>query len=260
MLDVIAIPAFNDNYIWLLRLRGDQRCWVVDPGQAAPVQHYLATHDLMLEGILITHHHADHIGGVAELTQPGVTLVGSAQDAHRLPPLSLEVEAGSRLQVLGQTLQVLEVPGHTLGHVAYLISDQQPPLLFCGDTLFAAGCGRLFEGTAEQMHASLQTLAALDASTLVYAAHEYTLSNLKFALQVEPDNPDLQARYTKCLELREAKRPTLPSSLAEEKATNPFLRAHQDSVRKAAAAFSQQAGLEEPSAVFATLRRWKDSA
>ena len=260
MLDVIALPAFNDNYIWLLRLRGDQRCWVVDPGEAAPVQSYLQAHQQTLEGILITHHHPDHIGGIADLMQPGVTLVGSAGDAHRLPPLTLKLGAGSRLQVLGQTVQVLEVPGHTSGHLAYYIADQQPPLLFCGDTLFAGGCGRLFEGSAEQMHASLESLATLAAATRVYAAHEYTLKNLEFALQVEPDNQALQQRYQQCQQLRAAGRPTLPSCLAEEKATNPFLRIDQPGVLAAVRSHTGQPELQEPGSVFAALRRWKDAS
>ncbi|WP_114416505.1 hydroxyacylglutathione hydrolase [Marinospirillum perlucidum] len=260
MLDVIALPAFNDNYIWLLKLRGDKRCWVVDPGEATPVQHYLQAQGLELEGILITHHHPDHIGGVEDLSSESTTLIGSFQDVYRLPSLSLQVAAGDRFQLLGQTVQVLEVPGHTLGHVAFFIQDQQPPLLFCGDTLFAAGCGRLFEGTPEQMHTSLQTLAQLPEETRVYAAHEYTLKNLEFARQVEPDNPALQERQQECQELRAAQQPTLPSSLALEKATNPFLRCSEPSVIQAAREFAEKEDLQDPAEVFAALRRWKDSA
>lgn len=260
MLDVIALPAFNDNYIWLLRLRGDKRCWVVDPGEAAPVQRYLQAHDLHLEGILLTHHHADHIGGVAELAKPGVILVGSLQDVYRLPPLNLQVTAGDRFQLLGNTAQVLEVPGHTLGHIAFYIDDQDPPLLFCGDTLFAAGCGRLFEGTPEQMHASLQGLAQLPDATQVFAAHEYTLNNLKFALQVEPNNAQLKARQEECQALRAKQQPTLPSTLGQEKASNPFLRVTQPEVIEAAQRFSKNPDLKDATEVFATIRQWKDSA
>ncbi|MDR9467757.1 hydroxyacylglutathione hydrolase [Marinospirillum sp.] len=260
MLDVIPLPAFNDNYIWLLRLRGDQRCWVVDPGEAAPVQRYLQTHDLKLEGILLTHHHADHTGGVADLAKPGVTIIGSLQDVYRLPPLNLQVTAGDRFQVLGNTVQVLEIPGHTLGHIAFYFPEQEPPLLLCGDTLFAAGCGRLFEGTPEQMHASLQSLAQLPDSTQVFAAHEYTLKNLEFARQVEPDNARLKARQESCQALRADQQPTLPSSLELEKATNPFLRVAQPSVMAAAQKYSSNPDLQEATEVFAIIRQWKDSA
>lgn len=260
MLDVIALPAFNDNYIWLLRLRGDQRCWVVDPGEAGPVQRYLQAHDLRLEGVLLTHHHADHIGGVADLAKPGVTLVGSMHDIYRLPPLNVQVTAGDRFQVLGNTVQVLEVPGHTLGHIAFYIADQEQPLLFCGDTLFASGCGRLFEGTPEQMHASLQSLAQLPDHTQIFAAHEYTLKNLDFALQVEPNNSRLQVRQEECQAKRANQQPTLPSYLELEKATNPFLRVDQPSVIEAAQKRANNSDLQEPAEVFAILRQWKDSA
>lgn len=258
MLDVIALPAFNDNYIWLIRSRGDARCWVVDPGDAEPVRRYLQQHRLQLEGILLTHHHKDHIGGVPSLWQPGITLVGSVQDVYRLPALTLQVSQGDRFQMLGHTLQVLEVPGHTLGHIAYFIEDQQPPLLFCGDTLFAGGCGRLFEGTREQMHASLQSLARLPASTRVYAAHEYTLSNLKFALQVEPDNTALQQRLEACETLREQQQPTLPSDLATELATNPFLRIDQPGVRQSIRTRFPDQPSQESAEIFGLLRHWKD--
>lgn len=260
MLDVIALPAFTDNYIWLLHARGDRRCWVVDPGEAEPVQRYLQAHDLSLEGILLTHHHPDHIGGVAALAGPGVTLIGALQDSYRLPPLTLQVTGGDRFQLLDHTFQVLEVPGHTLGHLAFYTDSGTRPRLFCGDTLFAAGCGRLFEGTPEQMHASLLSLAQLPDSTQVYAAHEYTLKNLEFALQVEPDNLQLQARLAECMSLREAQQPTLPSVLGLEKQTNPFLRVDQPQVILAAQEFSQQPDLQEASEVFRVIRQWKDSA
>ena len=260
MLDVISIPAFNDNYIWLLRTAGDKRCWVVDPGDAAPVQRYLQAEGLQLEGILLTHHHADHIGGVMELAVPGVTVIGALQDVYRLPPLNVQVTGGDRFQLLGHTLQVLEVPGHTLGHVAYVAEDHQPPLLFCGDTLFAGGCGRLFEGTAEQMHASLQSLARLPDTTRVYAAHEYTLSNLEFASRAEPNNQALQQRLQDCRDKRAQNLSTLPSTLAVEKSTNPFLRVALPSVKTTLQQhFPDQACHEEADA-FRLLRSWKDKA
>jgi len=260
MLDVIALPAFNDNYIWLLRPRGDRRCWVVDPGEATPVLRYLQAHDLTLEGILLTHHHPDHIGGVAELAKPGVTLIGALQDTYRLPPLTLQVSSGDRFQMLGHTLQVIEVPGHTLGHLAFYIPETTPPMLFCGDTLFAGGCGRLFEGTPEQMHASLQSLAQLPETTQVFAAHEYTLKNLEFALKVEPSNPALTERLASCKALRTHQEPTLPSTLALELATNPFLRVDQPEVIQAAQHYSGHPQLKDPAEVFSVIRQWKDSA
>lgn len=260
MLDVISIPAFNDNYIWLLRTAGDKRCWVVDPGDAQPVQRYLQSEGLHLEGILLTHHHADHIGGVMELATKGVTVIGALQDIYRLPPLNVQVTGGDRFQLLGHTLQVLEVPGHTLGHVAFVALDHQPPLLFCGDTLFAGGCGRLFEGTAEQMHASLQTIANLPDTTRVYSAHEYTLSNLEFASRVEPNNQPLQQRLQDCREKRAQNLSTLPSTLLLEKATNPFLRIAQPEVRLALQQHFPDASCKEDADAFRLLRSWKDKA
>lgn len=260
MLDVISIPAFNDNYIWLLRTAGEKRCWVVDPGDAQPVQRYLQSEGLHLEGILLTHHHPDHIGGVKELATTGVTVIGALQDIYRLPPLNVQVTGGDRFQLLGHTFQVLEVPGHTLGHLAYVTKEHQPPLLFCGDTLFAGGCGRLFEGTAEQMHASLQSIASLPDTTRVYAAHEYTQSNLEFASKVEPGNLELQQRLQDCRDKRAQKRPTLPSTLALEKATNPFLRVTQPSVKTALQQHFPDATCHEDADAFRLLRSWKDTA
>lgn len=260
MLDIHPINAFNDNYIWLIKNRGDQRCWVVDPGDAAPVEHYLQANDLTLEGILLTHHHSDHIGGVAALAKPGVTVIGSLPDAHRLPPLTLPVSQGERFQLLGHTVQVLEVPGHTLGHIVYFVETNAQPLLFSGDTLFAAGCGRMFEGTPEQMHASLQSLAVLPADTQVFATHEYTLNNLKFALLVEPNNAVLQARLIECNQLRDTQRPTLPSNIAIELATNPFLRVTQPEVLATLQARHPNVDLTVQADAFKLLRIWKDNA
>lgn len=257
MLKVTPLPAFNDNYIWLLQQPGSARCWVVDPGQADPVKRYLAQHDLQLEGILLTHHHPDHTGGVKALANEGVTIIGCVHDVYRLPPLSQQVAEGSRFQVLGETVQVLEVPGHTLGHIAYVFPDHQPPLLFCGDTLFSAGCGRLFEGTAEQMHTSLQRLSQLPAETQIYPAHEYTQANLKFAAQVEPDNDAIAARITQADAQRDGQQPTLPVRLSEELTYNPFLRVKNPAIR---GRLEQRADMTllEDSRAFAVLRAWKD--
>lgn len=262
MLDVHPINAFNDNYIWLIKKPNQQNCWVVDPGTAAPVQEYLTANNLNLEGILLTHHHYDHIDGVAELAKQGVQVVGFAKDAKRLPALTQAVQQGDSFELLGQNVKVMEVPGHTLGHIVYFIegNTSSQPLLFSGDTLFAAGCGRMFEGTPEQMQASLQSLANLPPATQVFAAHEYTLSNLKFALLVEPSNLALQKRMAEATQLREEKIPTLPSDIKTELATNPFLRLNQPEILTALQARDINANLNKPAEAFKLLREWKDTA
>ena len=249
---IAAIGAFQDNYIWLLHRGG--RAVVVDPGDAAPVERALAERGLHLESILITHHHGDHVGGVKALVrQHGAQVWGPAASAF--DAIDTRVREGDVVQVLGQSLRVLETPGHTLDHIAYWCAGMGA--LFCGDTLFAGGCGRIFEGTAPQMFASLAKLAALPGTARVYCAHEYTLSNLRFAMAVEPDNVALQQRQRDCAALRTRGEPTVPSSMALEQATNPFLRAHVEGVQ--AAARRQRPGLAaDPAAVFAVLRAWKD--
>jgi hydroxyacylglutathione hydrolase len=250
---VEPIPAFDDNYLWLL-VRGTDAA-VVDPGDAAPALHRLQQRNLRLRAILVTHHHGDHVGGVAALAQAtGARVYGPRHES--IPARDVALGGGERIDVLGATFEVLAVPGHTLGHVAYHAPSLR--VLFCGDTLFAAGCGRLFEGTAEQMAASLARLAGLPADTRVYCAHEYTLSNLRFARAVEPDNEALLQRQQACIALRERGEPTVPSTIAEELATNPFLRCDAPAVRRAAEA---RAGRPLPTteAVFAAVREWKDA-
>lgn len=258
MLKIEALPAFTDNYIWLLQDPEQRACVAVDPGEAGPVQAWLDAHrDWRLTDILITHHHHDHVGGVLQLKdRHGAKVYGPATES--IPGRDEALVAGQCIQVLGQTLEVIEVPGHTLGHIAYYHDDTREPWLLSGDTLFAAGCGRLFEGTAAQMFSSLQRLAALPTSTRIYCTHEYTLSNLRFAQAVEPNNPEIAERLNRVTELRDAKRITLPSDLHTEQATNPFLRCAEPAV---AAAASRQAGrpLDTPERVFAALRAWKDS-
>ncbi|MBK5540900.1 hydroxyacylglutathione hydrolase [Pseudomonas sp. TH05] len=253
MIQISALPAFTDNYIWLLQDQHHQRCAVVDPGDAAPVVAWLQQHPgWVLSDILITHHHHDHVGGVEQLKQlSGATVYGPARE--NIPGRDVALDDQDRVSVLGCEFRVMSVPGHTLGHIAYYHDG----LLFCGDTLFAAGCGRLFEGTPEQMHQSLASLAALPAETRVYCTHEYTLSNLKFAQAVEPHNPDIAERLAKVIQLREDGRMTLPSTLALEKLTNPFLRTAETSVKQKA---DERNGRDNPSqsAVFAALRAWKD--
>ena len=257
-LELIPIPAFVDNYLWLL-VRGD-RAVVVDPGDAAPVETALAERGLRLDAILVTHHHPDHVGGLAKLLAGhSVPVYGPRQEEATIGHLDHLLDDGDEIEILGRRLQVIAVPGHTLGHIAYYApaSDLEGPFLLCGDTLFSGGCGRLFEGTPTQMHTSLARLAALPGATQVYCTHEYTTSNLLFARAVEPDNEDLAEYWERVQTLRAEQRPTLPSSLTLELRINPFLRTTQPAVRKAAEAHAGTA-LEDDVAVFAQLRSWKD--
>lgn len=258
MIQIDALPAFNDNYIWLLQDPVSQRCAVVDPGDAAPVLAWLRQHPgWQLSDILITHHHNDHVGGVEQLkAATGARVAGPAHE--RIPARDQALEDQARLSVLGLEFQVIAVPGHTLGHIAFYCGALPTPVLFSGDTLFAAGCGRLFEGTPAQMHASLAQLAALPDATEIYCAHEYTLSNLRFACAVEPDNLHVARRFDDVTRLRSQDRITLPSTVALEKLTNPFLRTAETSVKEKVDERTGQLNLT-PSAVFAGLRAWKDT-
>jgi hydroxyacylglutathione hydrolase len=256
---LFALPAFSDNYLWLWQQ--DSMAVVVDPGDAAPVLQALSQKGLTLAAILVTHHHADHVGGVRELhTTTGAQVFGPARED--VPAPHTPVLDGDTLTLLGQTVQVLDVPGHTAGHVAYFLPDApETPVLFCGDTLFSGGCGRIFEGTPAQMLASMDHLAKLPGTTRVCCAHEYTLSNLRFALAVEPRNTELQAYMAHCQQLRDQGTPTLPALLGTELQINPFLRARHPDVRHAVA---QHAGLSateqnDDVAVFAALREWKNN-
>ncbi len=230
-IQIIAIPAFKDNYIWLMH--NGIHAIVVDPGDAAPVINTLNLLQLELHSILITHHHQDHIGGVNELieTYPNALIYApkNEQYAFKHQPIT-EPDIISN-KALGIELAVLELPGHTLGHIAYYIAYQQQKWLFCGDTLFGAGCGRLFEGTAEQMLNSLQKLAALPADTQVYCTHEYTLHNIDFAMTLEPNNQALVKRQLDTIKLRNQHQPSLPSTIGLELATNPFLRCDTDEIQ-----------------------------
>jgi hydroxyacylglutathione hydrolase len=250
--EIVPVNAFKDNYVWTLRNSSDAA--VVDPGDARPVLDYLAREKLRLCAILATHHHPDHTGGIAELVaKQRVPVFGPRHEP--IPAITHPVSEGDRVEIpeLGVTFSVLDIPGHTRAHVAYYGAGA----LFCGDTLFACGCGRLFEGTAEQMYASLAKLAALPDDTKVYCGHEYTLANIGFARAVEPANRSLGEREARDRKLREAGRPTLPSTLGEEKATNPFLRCREPAVVESANKYLG-ARAADPVRVFAAIRDWKN--
>jgi len=254
-LEVLELRAFTDNYIWLLLNPDQKHCAVVDPGDAQPVIDWLNEHPQWTLGdVLITHHHHDHVGGIDELKQQyNVRVIGPAQAS--IPGLDLVVGDSDEVKVLGRNVRVMAVPGHTLDHVAFFLPDELT--LFSGDTLFAAGCGRLFEGTAEQMLDSLERLAALPDATRVYCAHEYTLGNLHFAQAVEPDNKQIAARLVEVESTRARGVCTLPSAIGLEKATNPFLRTSVPAVR-AASQNHAQASIETPAECLQSLREWKN--
>lgn len=278
---LIPIPAFEDNYLWLLH--DGRRAVVVDPGDAQPVLRMLQDRQLQLESILVTHHHPDHIGGVDALREAtGAKVFGPARE--HIPPPFTPLQDGDTVRALDLDFQVIDVPGHTAGHIAFYLAptlsasrDALPlkgthpawggpapdgivldgrPLLFCGDTLFSGGCGRLFEGTPAQMLASLDRLAALPGATRVCCTHEYTMGNLRFALAVEPDNRELIGYHARCAALRDDGEPTLPTSIAQELLINPFLRTRQATVMAAARRFDPAA--HDDNTVFAAIRQWKN--
>lgn len=252
-LEIVQIPVLSDNYVYLLHDAASGATAVVDPAVAEPVQVALAERGWTLTHILNTHHHNDHVGGNLALKQAtGCTIIGNRADAARLPGLDAGVSEGDSVTVGGATAQVLEVSGHTVGHIAYWFPESKA--LFCGDTLFALGCGRMFEGDPDTFWTSLSKLRSLPDDTQVFCAHEYTLANYRFAAALDPDNPALQARGVVLRELRDRGTPTVPSVLADEKATNPFLRADD-------AILAGRLGLagRPASEVFAEIRRRKDT-
>ena len=257
MINIIPIAAFKDNYIWTLHNR--QYAAVIDPGDAAPVRVWLDTQQIRLAAILCTHHHNDHTGGICELAQLyNVPVYGPRHEI--IPCISHPVSEGDIVEIseLNISIKVLDIPGHTRGHVAYLTrkSPDEAGNIFCGDTLFGCGCGRLFEGTAAQLHHSLQYLAQLADDTKVYCAHEYTEANIHFALACEPDNVRLKQRLEEARSLSENEQPTLPSTIALEKATNPFLRCTEPGIIRTL----HKRGLTDSTelAVFSALREWKN--
>ncbi|MCE3233310.1 MAG: metallo-beta-lactamase family protein [Rickettsiaceae bacterium] len=220
-MEIVQLPVLKDNYVYILT--GGRKVCVIDPSIAAPVLQHLMDNNLKLDYIINTHHHWDHTDGNAEIkAATGCKVIGYKGDAHRIPGIDIEVEDGQEIEICGEIAKVMFIPGHTLGHVAYYF--EKPGIVFCGDTLFSLGCGRLFEGTAKQMHNSLQKLVMLPKDTKVYCAHEYTESNAKFALSIEPDNQALLQRVAEVKALRQQSESTVPSTIALELATNPFLR------------------------------------
>jgi hydroxyacylglutathione hydrolase len=251
-LQIELIPALRDNYVYLVRDAGSGACAAVDPSVAEPVLARLERLGWRLTHILNTHHHHDHVGGNLELKRAtGCTIVGNRNDAHRIPGIDIAFGDGEEVALGEQKALVLEISGHTIGHIAYWFRDARA--VFCGDTLFSLGCGRLFEGTPGQMWSSLAKLRALPGDTRVYCGHEYTESNARFALALDPENPALRRRADKVRMLRAEGRPTVPSTVAVERATNPFLRADDPALQEAAGLFGR-----DPIAVFAEIRRRKD--
>ena len=253
MLEIIQIPALSDNYIYLLHEPVSGETAAVDPAEAEPVIAVLQSKGWRLSYVFNTHHHADHVDGNLPLKrQTGCKIVGAKADRRRIPGIDIEVEHGEQVRLGDNTLKIIATPGHTLGHIAYYCADSEA--LFCGDTLFSMGCGRLFEGSAEQMWQSLQLLKALPPSTKVYCAHEYTQANGRFALTLEAGNPELLKRVNEVNRLRSQNLSTLPSTIGLEMDTNPFFREHSASIRRAIAVSDGDTAV----AAFARIRQMKD--
>ncbi|MCC6915891.1 hydroxyacylglutathione hydrolase [Nitrosomonas sp.] len=252
MIDVFPVQAFRDNYIWIVH--NQHLALIIDPGDTEPVLSWLRQQKLQPIAILCTHHHHDHTGGIPALVQNfRIPVYGPASE--KIPELTHPLTEGNTLKFpeLPLELAVLDVPGHTAGHIAYYSHDR----LFCGDTLFACGCGRIFEGSAQQMFNSLQKLASLPDKTLVYCTHEYTLDNIRFARAIDPNNPELIRLESNAEEKVARNEPTLPSNLATEKVTNPFLRCDQPAIIQSASAYAKRE-LTDPVSVFAAIRDWKN--
>lgn len=254
-----AVPAFDDNYIWILQAKDSASCVIVDPGQAKPVLEFLQRENLQPAAVLITHHHHDHTGGISGITSSfDCPVYGPATES--IAGVTHPLQGGDTLTLsdVDLTFDVIDCPGHTAGHIAYYSESNEAPMLFCGDTLFSAGCGRMFEGNPRQFLASLQRLNQLPGDTQVYCAHEYTEANLRFSCCVEPGNQAAQQHLQRVKKLRADDQITLPSTLALEREINPFLRCHLHSVHQAAEKHCQT-GLGDTIETFACIRKWKDS-
>ena len=256
MINIQSIKAYSDNYIWLITT--NEGNLVIDPGESQPVINYLQKHTLTLTDILITHHHFDHVGGVLDLKK---NILGNVTGPlnHQIAGLDNHVTHGMEIESCGLKFEVIEIPGHTLDHIAYFLNDSDQPRLFCGDTLFSGGCGRVFEGTHDQMYESLEKLQKLPSNTLVYSAHEYTLANLEFAGQVEQDNQDISKYIHLCQQKIKDGLPTLPSSLEIEHRINPFMRCADSDLRQAIAENMKNSKTATDAEIFSYLREWKDS-
>lgn len=250
MLEIKSIPAFNDNYIWLIE-NNQQHCALVDPGDAQPALDYIRAHQLTLDSILITHHHADHTGGISELKRafPNVAIVGPKNDP--VMGLTHSVDEGDYLTLFDHEVNILNLAGHTNGHIGYLLGHH----LFCGDVLFSAGCGRVFEGSYQDMFNALNKLSSLDDHTLVYCAHEYTTSNIAFAMAVDPENKDLHQYRDEVNRLRANNQATIPTTIGREKRINPFLRTTEPEVMKSVANVTEHC---DSLSIFSALRDWKN--
>jgi len=263
-ISISAIKAFSDNYIWCIKAKNNLTVVLVDPGDAEVCINYIEKHNLTLTDILVTHRHPDHVGGVNRLKtyckRQGwpLTIYGPMLEATEFSQVRLKDEDRVFLKHLNVEFTVIDVPGHTLGHIAYKVEDN----LFCGDTLFSAGCGRVFDGTYQQLHNSLNKLARLPEETRIYCAHEYTLSNIDFALAVEPDNNDLINYHKQTRKCRENNQSTIPSTIAVEKKINPFLRCSQQTIQSSAQQYSTQPNTEtavlNELATFTAIRQWKN--
>lgn len=253
-MEIIAVPALSDNYIWMLCDHKHKTAWAVDPGEAQPVLNFLEQMGLNLSGILLTHHHYDHSGGVVELIQTNKNLLIFASHQSSMPYINQPLHDGDQFKCFDLTCRVMEIPGHTLDHLAFVIGSA----IFCGDTLFSMGCGKIFEGSAMQMYSSLQRLSQLENNCQIYCGHEYTLKNLEFALLVEPNNAQLQKKYQSIVKLRKSHQPSLPSLLVDEKRFNPFLRCEDPQIIQAVEKYCRKE-LSDPVEVFFNLRQWKNN-
>ena len=256
MINIQSIKAYSDNYIWLITT--NEGNLVIDPGESKPVLDYLQEHTLTLTDILITHHHYDHVGGVVELKRNISGRVAGPSN-NQIEGVDINVTHGMQIESCGLKFEVIEIPGHTLDHIAYFLNDKNQPRLFCGDTLFSGGCGRVFEGTHDQMYQSLEKLQGLPTNTLVYCAHEYTLANLNFASQVEPTNHHISEYIQICKQKIEDGLPTIPSTLEIEHKINPFMRCAENDLRKSISQKMQNSKTASDAKIFSYLREWKDS-